>query len=402
MKIKISNWRILLIKLYILANIIDAGGGLKLKYIASALLLILLLGKARIKFNYMECVLFLIYPVILVGYAVAFCGVSIGAAISSVTFCLAIIFSIVLINEKCAIEDIMKFFMKAMSFLAIVTIIIFIGAYVLKMIGLGRFYVNLSVNVLNPFKMGFFGYNYVSGIYMPIVYFRCAMFLILGLAIACHYKSKKDILVIFVANMVVSTTANILFSLIIMLCYIFSNAHTKKFKIFTGFFGSYGILTILILKFGEIYGKFYEYFDDLTMKSDSSMIKVGHITSIIENMFGSVRYFLFGMGGGSSFYSTGRETELVSCEVSQMECWRRFGTIYTTVFFIYIFYVAYKLWKTSRIISIGLVILFVATASNPQLMSPLFLTVLFLCNSWCNEKTKEQRVKSSILAFANK
>lgn len=390
MKIKISNWRILLIKIYILANIIDAGGGLGLKYASSVILLLLLIGKLKIKFNYIECILFLVCPIALVAYAVVFCGVSVGAAVSSVTFCLAILFSIVLINEKKLIlDDILRFFLKSMCFVAIVTIILFIFAYVMNMVGMASVFMKIGGYFQYSKRMGFLGYNYISGIFMPVVYFRCAMFLIFAQAVACYYKDKKSIILIFIANMLVTTTANILFTMIIMICYLFGNSCSKKFKVVAGFFGGSTILGVLVIMFNDIYSKFYEYFDDLTMQSDSSAIKLGHIMSIVENMFSSVRYFLFGMGGGSSFYSSGVEKEITNSEVSQLECWRKFGTIYTLMFFLYIVYIMYKLYrveKRSRILSIGLGILFLATASNPQLLSPLFLTVLFLCNSWCNER----------------
>lgn len=395
MKIKISNWRSLLIKIYILANIIDAGGGLGLKYASSLILLILLIGKSKIKFNYIECILFLVCPIALVAYAIVFCGVSVGAAVSSVTFCLAILFSIVLINEKIVIDDILRFFMKTMCCVSIVTIILFIVAYVMNMVGMASVFMSIGRYLQYSKRMGFLGYNYISGIFMPVVYFRCSMFLIFAQAVACYYKDKKSIILIFIANMLVTTTANILFTMIIMMCYLFGNSCSKKFKVVTGFFGGSAIVGILVIKFNDIYSKFYEYFDDLTMKSDSSAVKMGHIMSIVENMFSSVRYFLFGMGGGSSFYSSGVEKKITNSEVSQLECWRKFGTIYTLMFFLYILYVMYKLYKVekkSRILSIGLGILFLSTATNPQLLSPLFLMLLFLCNSWCNEQTRNKKI----------
>lgn len=394
MKIKLNNWRILLIKIYILANIVDAGGGLGLKYASSVLLLVLLLGKSKIKFNYIECILFIVCPILLVGYAIVFCGVGVSAAVSSVTFCLAILFTIVLANEKVVIDDIMQFFLKCMCFVAIVTIILFIIAYGLNLVGMANVFMKIGGYLQYSKRMGFLGYNYISGIFMPVVYFRCSMFLIFAQAVACYYKDKKSIVLIFVANMIVTTTANIIFTLIIIMCYIFGSSCSKKNKVMTGFFGGFTVVSVLAIKFNDIYGKFYEYFDDLTMKSESSQIKVGHITSIIENMFSNVRIFLFGMGGGSSFYSSGIERETTSTEVSQMECWRKFGTIYTMMFFLYILVVMYKLYKIekrSRIISIGLGILFLATASNPQLLSPLFLSILFLCNSWSDEKIRERQ-----------
>lgn len=388
MKLRLSNWRIIVIELYILANIIDAGGGLGLKYVSSLILLVLLLGKGKIRFNYIEGLLFVAFPLVLVGYSIVVCGVSVGAAVSSITFCLAIIFSIVLINEKIMIDKILRYFMKVMSVLSVIIIVVFIIAYALNIIGMPGVYMKIGAYLQSSLRMGFFGYTRISGILMPVVYFRCSMFLIFALAVACFYKDKKSIAIIFLANMLVTTTANILFSVIVIMCYIFGSSCSKRFKLLTSVFGGFAIISVLLIKFNDIYAKFYEYFDDITMQSESSLIKLGHITSIIENMFGSVRVFLFGMGGGSSFYSSGVEKVITNSEVSQLECWRKFGTIYTIMFFLYIIYIVcklYKLGKRYRILSIGLVMLFLATSSNPQLLSPLFLIVLFLCNSWCNE-----------------
>lgn len=399
MKLSLNNWRMNLIKIYILANIIDAGGGLGLKYISTALLVFLLLGKGKIRFNYIECLLFAVFPVGLFAYSFLFCGVSMGAALSSITFCMAIIFSIVLINEKIVIDDILKYFLKVMSVLSVIVIVVFFIAYALNVVGMAGIYVKIGNRLQYTFRMGFFGYTRLSGILMPVVYFRCSMFLIFAQAVACYYKNKKSIAVIFIANMVVTTTANILFSVIIMMCYIFGNSVSKKLKVLTGALGGFGVVSIILIKFNDIYGKFYEYFDDITMQSESSLIKLGHMTSIIENMFSSVRVFLFGMGGGSAFYSSGVEKEITNSEVSQLECWRKFGTIYTVLFFLYILYIVckiYKLGKKYRILSIGLVMLFLATSSNPQLLSPLFLTMLFLCNSWSDERIRCRRSTGKI------
>lgn len=391
MKIKLSNWRINLIKLYIFSNIIDVGGGLGLKYLSSGMLMLLLFGKRKMKLNYIELVLFMVLPVSLFAYSYLFCSVSLSAALSSVTFCLAVIFSIVIANERVVIDDILKYFLRVMYAIAAATIIVFFMAYVLKVTGNSGIYIDLGSYLQHSLRMGFFGYNYISGILMPIVYCRCSMFLIFALSVACYYKDKRAITVIFSANMLVTSTANILFSVVIMMFYILGGLVSKKCKILTGTVGGLGVVSIILIKYQDIYMKFYEYFDDLTMGSYSSKIKLGHISSILENMFSSVRIFLFGMGGGSSFYSKGLERVVTNTEVSQFECWRRFGTIYTLLFFLYILYVickTYRLGKQYRMISIGLLMLFLATASNPQLLSPLFLTILFLVNCWSNETQK--------------
>lgn len=390
MKITIQNkrWRMWILEFFIFANLIDAAGTLGLKYLSAVLLVLLLLGKRYIKYEYIECFLFGLCPILLVVYACVWSKVSIGSAISTVTFCMALLFSFAIYNEKIEMEEIATYFLRIMCFFSVIIICIFIVAYALLMVGQPVLYWRIGGVMQNKFQMGFFGYAKMGSLMLPIVYFRCSMFLIFALAIACYYRNKKAMVVILIANMMVSTTANIIFSLAVIICYLFSTATSKKFKTFLGIVGGCGLLGVIICGFSIIYNKFGTYIDDLTMQSESSQIKLGHITSIFREMFSSVRYFVFGMGGGASFYSTGREAELTSCEVSQLECWRRFGTIYTLIFFVYIFYVIcrmYRLGKSYKMISIGLLLFFMATASNPQLMSPMFLTIMFMCNKWQKE-----------------
>ncbi len=385
-----SDWRITLFKFFIISNVIDAAGTLKIKYISSLLLLLTIFMRKKIKLGIYEFILLVLFPMVAVPYSYFICDVSLGAAISAVTFCLGIIYYIAIINEKKITDGMLMFFVNFMTGLSYIILMIFVIALILQITGNQSYYWTVGGYLQHKLKLGFFGYNYIGSIYMPIVYFKSSMFLIFAFAGACFYEKRKSIIILFLANMLVSTTANIVFTVPILIYYFIKKIkpRMKSKYVFSFFLLGSSIMGIMILFFDKLYEKLYGFISDMTLQSSSSMVKIGHITSILEVLLNDVKSLLFGMGGGSSFYSSYLQYKVVNSEVSQLECLRRFGIIFTSIFFLYIFLIIYSLYKTNKkILACGLLMLFLATASNPQLLSPMFLIILAMCKE---VKTKKQ------------
>lgn len=387
-QMKNINWNMLFIKFFIIANIIDAHGSLKIKYLSSLLLIAAIFCGKKVRLGKSEILLFVIFPIWLVIYSFAICDISLGAAISSVTFCLTVIYYLAIEKDKNIQDGMMKFFVKVMQIIACIVIVIFFSALFLYFLEKSEIYFKVGFYLQNNLRMGYFGYNYVGSLLMPIVYLKSSMFFIFALAGACYYEKKFSIIVLFLVNMIVSTTANIVFAFAIILYYFIKKTglHMKRTIICCIFSCVSGGFLIILLYWDKLYLKLYGFISDITMQSGSSQAKIGHIISIVEIMLNDIQKLLFGMGGGSSFYSGYLGYTVSNSEVSQLECLRRFGIIYSALFFGYIFLIIYNMYKANqKMLSWGLFMLFIATASNPQLMSPMFLIVLFMCKKMYGE-----------------
>lgn len=376
--LKQIKWKELAIEFFIAANIIDAHGTLKIKYISSLILILYILLSRSVKKGKEEFLLFVLMPVCLMIYSYVFSNNALGAAISSVTFCMAVIYYFADNTNT----DMLYFFVRVMQMLAYVVLMLFFSALFFLWIGKTDVYFKVGFIMQHEWNLGFFGYNYVGPLFMPIVYFKNSLFFIFAFAGACHYEKKFSIAILFFANMVVSTTANIIFTLIIFAYYLLKKCGIKMKKKIVMIYGvvcSLGILCIAV-SFNRVITQLSGFVGDLTMQSDGSKAKLGHIISIVKLMMNNVQNFLFGMGGGSTFYSEYVNRVVGNSEVSQLECLRRFGVIYTILFFSYIFLVVYNLYQVKKkLLAVGVLVLFVSTASNPQLMSPMFLIILFMC-----------------------
>ena len=131
----------------------------------------------------------------------------------------------------------------------------------------------------------------------------------------------------------------------------------------------------------------------LGRSSSSTMIKIGHIKTVLDLVFKDVVTFLFGMGLGSSFYSYGVNQMVSNIEVSHFNLIRQYGVLYSICFFSYVFMVFVSLLKTDRngkLLSIGLAMLFLAAGTNPLLLSPVYFLVLIISRAYVVLYAKEK------------
>ncbi len=209
------------------------------------------------------------------------------------------------------------------------------------------------------------------------------------------HGSKIKIVVLILAALMTASTALILFLLIGLLWASFGSLWRGKIsKLYTKRIVAAGIVLIVSVTIMHIagYGYVYEFvISKLSGSSVSTAIKIGHIESIINLMFMNVWTFLFGMGIGSSFYSIGVNKVVTNVEVSQFNLIREFGIIYALGFFSYVlllFISLRRLDETGRLLSIGLAMLFIATGTNPLLISPIFFLVLIISRAYITLYTK--------------
>ena len=85
---------------------------------------------------------------------------------------------------------------------------------------------------------------------------------------------------------------------------------------------------------------------------------------------------------------------VTNVEVSHFNLMRQFGVLYALGFFLYVFILfisLYKLDKTGRLLSIGIMTLFIAAGTNPLLISPVFFLLLVISRAYITLYAREKR-----------
>lgn len=388
---KIGNGTLL--SLFLLVTMLDAGGGFYVKYIMMLVLAVDILVHIReFRITKSELLVFVLMPVFNLLCSVGINHVGLRSAVSALTYNVAIIYMLWIRMKKIPGQDVLESLMRQLYIFAWVVIGSYLFLWAWEIAGQVAMGQKIAFFVRDR-RAGLFGYDYFGSKIMPMVYWNASMFLIFAQALACHYKNRRYIIVIAAANLITMSTANVLLMGVILVLYLLSGDKKKRIMA-VRFIAVCLLLAVIVFVVSRIAkGSLKTYVDDfleLAFSMGGSFIKIGHVRSAMKLILGSPVYLLLGMGGNSEFYSMGTKSIQTSMEVSQVECLRQFGLLYTVLFFAYIIYTMWKLWKEKyTMVCIGLVLLFVATATNPQLMSPMFLIVLFTCRYLTESKSSE-------------
>jgi hypothetical protein len=118
MKIASLNKEKLVVVIFLFSNIIDHGGGLKIKYLSIALLIMCLIVHIicndRVRLSSTEIGIFIVLPLFQLCYAILFCNIPARSAFSSITFNIGILFYLFVLNYNIDYEFILKVFLKIM------------------------------------------------------------------------------------------------------------------------------------------------------------------------------------------------------------------------------------------------------------------------------------------------
>jgi hypothetical protein len=398
---------LLLYAFFLAALLVDIGGAFGLKYLASAVLIIYLVATFftnRIRlpssFLVLEGGLFVIAPVFFLILAIAVFSVEPVTAVGGVTaFATWLLFPILLlIRPK---ERIISIFTAALFCGAIFIIAMFIIIFTMHFLGHEEFITRIYI-FTSEYRLGYFGRNPLGGnapFFFPNVYPRWTLLLIPAAILLFHGNMKKFIIVILATLLTTSTTA-ILFLLLGVFWASFgslkiSNLYIKRYTI---------LLLLLLLGISVIYlldyGYIIKFVESKLEDSTSTSIKLGHITSILDLISRDMGTLLFGMGVGSSFWSTGVDQVVSNVEVSHFNLMREFGLPYAIAFFSYVLLLFAKLCQlrdeSGRLLSIGLIVLFVAAGTNPLLISPVFFLILVVSRAYITLTARERQAGSKL------
>ena len=382
--------------------IIDVGGSFGLKYFVSICIFLYiaisaLYSKLKISFSniIIEVLLFLIAPLFYFFLSVGPFSVQPTMALRELTpFATWLLYPLLLqvVNR----DKIISCFTTALFCGAVLIIVMFCIIYIFHMVNHSQ-YIHMINLIANKYRIGYLGYNPNVNIFIPNVYFRWTLLLIPAAVLLLNNGYLRLIIVISATLLTISTAA-IIFMFLGLACVLFGSLLTKgilskRYMKYVMLIGCL-VLFISLLMFLCDYQVILTYImSKLGRSSSSTMIKIGHIKTVLDLVFKDVVTFLFGMGVGSSFYSYGVNQMVSNIEVSHFNLIRQYGVLYSICFFSYVFMVFVSLLKTDRngkLLSIGLAMLFLAAGTNPLLLSPVYFLVLIISRAYVVLYAKEK------------
>ena len=390
--------------LFMLMVVVDIGGAFGLKYGAFILVVFYLtlaglgLGASvPLYFVVVEGFLFVVAPAFFLLLAVTVFTVSPSVAIGRLTsFGIWLLYPVLLrVRPR---ERIVTVFAHVMLLGALLVLIMF--CLLTRLYQLNRFDL---INAINTFteshRLGYFGQKPLTdevNVFFPGVYFRWSLLLIPA-AILAFRKSGARFMTTVAAALATASTA-VFGALVVGIGWavLDSGLSRTERRIYLRRAAllaiALGLLAYALYHAGFsgvvqlVVGKF-------SAGSASTAMKVGHIESIINEVSQSVGRMLFGMGVGSSFYSLGPGETVTEVEVSHFDLVRQFGTVYAIAFFAYVGWLAWavrRVDRTGTLLAIGLVLLFIASGTNPLLLSPVFFVPLVISRAYLTMAAKEQ------------
>jgi len=122
--------------------------------------------------------------------------------------------------------------------------------------------------------------------------------------------------------------------------------------------------------------------DTFSGQSDTAVVRLGHIDSVLRLWARNPHYLIVGQGVGVPFYTSGESEFVQNIEVDHLNAIRKFGLPWFVGFTGIIFYSAWKLIKANRpemqACGFALVSMYFAAGTNPVLVSPLFIILMTL------------------------
>ncbi len=384
-----SKDKISRISIYVLmlSLLFDIGGGIGIKYIVLApVLLVFLFRLLSTSFPKAFLIEFFLLSIFLsIVFISGIRGNSLIDGFSEISFLFFVI--ILLVGRGSGSEFIINVFLFISTLASVVVTVSFLLIAIAPEISLS--WAQAAYNN----RLGYIGIvPFSDG--TPNIYFRWSAWLSLGFSLALFQKRISLSILIFTAALLTMSTA-IVFGLILVA--VLYSVYSMRFsfnKIVTGV----GVIFILIFISYSVLALFPDLSDRLLSKfssdSSSTSTKLGHITSIIFLMIDNPIYMLIGQGPGVAFYSSGVNMLVTNVEVSHFNLLRQFGFFGFFAYVSYVFYVMLCLSRLGRLglpWIIGLFVIFLIAGTNPLLLSPVFFVPLVLARLYVMEFLYERR-----------
>jgi hypothetical protein len=348
---------------------VDSGGGLRLRLLAFAIILVFAARGMYIN-KHIKRDFLIIYSVFLLSLIPPVLNaLANGVSIASIlvwlmSFLLIPFFYFYVKGGQLKQEN----FVTAGAIFSTIVIVLFFG----RVLNIGPI---VTVNdYLSTHSDGFFGYkNFLSGDVLPNVYFQGTLSLIICGALALKKKTYWRFLLVLIAMILAPSRFGFLV-LSLWAGFLFFRKSWSRILVLP----LIAIVTLLILD-NLAFGK--ELFSVFSGESDAIDIRNGHMLSIFRVFEDNPQYFFFGQGPGTVFFSTGFAAFTDNIEISQLEYVRKYGILSFLCFCLMYFYPVLHPDKSKIFLKGALILYFVVSISNPVLFSifsMLFLTFSYL------------------------
>jgi hypothetical protein len=141
-----------------------------------------------------------------------------------------------------------------------------------------------------------------------------------------------------------------------------------------------GIVLSILMLFPGFSG---QVMDTVAGNSDTTQIRLDHVTSVSELFVRHPHYLLVGQGVGVPFYSKGESNYVQDFEVDYLNTIRKFGVPWFIGFSAIVFLTVRRLVTSQegemRAFGFALLSMYLAAGTNPVLLAPLFIILMTLC-----------------------
>ena len=382
---------------FLVSLLVDIGGAFGIKYATFAILLLYLAVRSLrlqlsipLSFVLVEGLLFLLAPVFFLFLAMAVFAVPPADALQHLTpFPIWLVYPLLI--EMRSRDRILSIYTRTMLAGAVLTVIMF-GLLVALFLS-GKVGVIAAINhFTDSHRLGFFGARPLGDhtfTFFPNVYFRWTL-LLLPAALLAFFRVRTGQFMLFAAGILATvSTAAILFLFLGVLWVaieFYMRGASRRLYVRKALVLVLGVLLLAGALYSSGRGEIVSFaLSKLSSRSMSTSIKLEHIHSIVTLLSNSIWTLLFGMGVGSSFYTTGTHSVVQYVEVSHFELVRQFGLLYASAFFLYcfaLFVVVGRVDSLGKVLAISMLCLFLAAGTNPLLISPVFFLILAISRAY--------------------
>ncbi len=387
---KTTTWLIFVLAFLFLGNIYDAGGTLGVKYVSAFVAIVAIVATLR-RFDlsaeamFVGAGLFVVWPTWSFVYGLIN-GADPGLAFSQVS---SFLFAGILAGLISAMDNRLPLRMLYWCMFSLAVVILVLFAIILAAPQSGPS--GMIMDFLARFheKEGYFGSNEDKGL---IIYFRAALFLVPTCVYFLFTGRTWRALLVLLAVALSHSKAGVVISLVFVAGFLFFAFRSTRVKATTldppaGVFTmtrkillvlGLGLVSIIFLSLVPKFGK--EVWDAMTVQSETALLRKGHIESIVELFSWRPDYLLTGQGAGTHFFSSGAQGVVSNIEVDHLNTIRKFGLPWFIVFTAVVIRVVLKLIRSDRTdmraSGFALASSFLASGTNPVLITPLFIMLL--------------------------
>lgn len=357
----------------ILANIFDMAGAFSVKYFSYILMIVyivLRISKIRLSRDntIIGIALFLLWPIFSLGWGISNGGdISLGITQITAFFVMIVFFLFISLNEP---MKAIRYIYSLLFVFGIVVITLFLLVYLEPEI----FYL-FKLNLLHENGTGYFGFRYLGSNLVPNIYFRATLFLVPAFIYFYFVKKKRGMVVCLVALICAFSKA----ALIVIIAFLALMPFTRKISLRS--FIPLALIVVIFLGINYFFPTWgTEIVDTIKGETQTAQIRVSHYNSFKNLLYEEPLYFLVGQGVGTKFYSSATDSYVSNIEIDHINTIRKFGIVWFIMFGLIVLHVSTKLVRSSnrelKGCGYALIFSFIATGTNPVLLSPLSLMLI--------------------------